>query len=76
MKRIERITRDPAVMAGRPCIRGMRVTVSTILNLLAAGHSIDEILQAYPYLEREDIHAALAYAAWRTDESEAPLSAE
>lgn len=76
MKVTERITRDPAVMAGRPCIRGMRVTVSTVLNLLATGHTIDEILQAYPYLEREDIHAALAYAAWRTDESEAPLSAE
>lgn len=76
MKRIERITHDPAVMAGRPCIRGLRVTVSTILNLLSAGRSIDEVLQAYPYLEREDIHAALAYAAWRTDESEVPLSAE
>jgi uncharacterized protein (DUF433 family) len=76
MRLSERITRDPAVMAGRPCIRGMRVTVSTILNLLATQHGIEEILRAYPYLERDDIHAALAYAAWRTDESEAPLGAE
>jgi uncharacterized protein (DUF433 family) len=76
MKLIDRITHDPAVMAGRPCVRGMRVTVSTILNLLAAGHAVDDILRAYPYLERDDIQAALAYSAWRTDESEVPLSAQ
>jgi len=70
---LQRITRDPAVMGGRPCIRGMRVTVGTIVGLLAAGHSHQEILQAYPYLESDDIRAALSYAAWRTEEVELPL---
>ena len=60
-------------MGGRPCVRGMRVTVGTILGLLASGHVVEEILHAYPYLEREDIQAALAYAAWRTEEVELPL---
>ena len=58
-----RITFDPQVMGGKACIRGLRVTVSTILGLLAAGKSNDEILEAYPYLERADILEALAYAA-------------
>lgn len=62
-------------MGGRPCIRGMRVTVGTIVGLLAAGRSEAEILEAYPYLEREDIAAALAYAAWRSQEIEVPLKA-
>ncbi len=74
MELLTRITHDPAVMGGRPCIRGMRVTVSTVLGLLASGHSVDEILRAYPYLERDDIQAALAYAAWRTEEVEIPLT--
>lgn len=60
MQTIERITLNPKIMGGKPCIRGMRVTVGTILGLLAAGHSEDRILQAYPYLEREDIRQALA----------------
>jgi uncharacterized protein (DUF433 family) len=63
MRNLDRVTRDPEVMSGEPCIRGLRVTVRTILGLLAAGHSEEEILQAYPYLEREDIRAALAYAS-------------
>jgi uncharacterized protein (DUF433 family) len=63
MDLLQRITRDPAVMGGRPCIRGMRVTVGTILGLLAAGRTNEEILQAYPYLEADDIRAALSYAA-------------
>ncbi|MEO8288547.1 MAG: DUF433 domain-containing protein [Chloroflexota bacterium] len=71
---LARITRDPAVMGGKPCIRGMRVTVGTIVGLLASGHSEDDILQAYPYLEREDIREALAYAAWRAEEYELPLA--
>jgi uncharacterized protein (DUF433 family) len=58
-----RITHDVAVMGGRPCVRGMRVTVGTILGLLAAGQSADDVLAAYPYLEEEDIQAALAHAA-------------
>ena len=67
MPRLTRITFNPEVMGGKPCIRGMRVTVGTIVGLLAAGRSADEILKAYPYLEREDIQEALAYAAWRVE---------
>ena len=67
---IERITHDPTVMGGKPCISGLRVTVGTILGLLASGKSRERILQAYPYLEPEDIDAALAYAAWRLEERE------
>jgi uncharacterized protein (DUF433 family) len=70
---IERITHDPAVMGGRPCIRGMRVTVGAVLGLMAAGRSIEEVLDSLPYLEREDVLAALAYAAWRSEEVELPL---
>ena len=73
MDLLQRITRDPAVMGGRPCIRGMRVTVGAIVGLLAAGRTEEEILHAYPYLEPEDIRAALSYAAWRTEEVELPL---
>jgi uncharacterized protein (DUF433 family) len=73
MKKLTRITFDPAVMGGKPCIRGLRVTVGTIVGLIASGHSPEEILQVYPYLEREDITEALAYAAWRVEEIEAPL---
>ena len=72
---IPRITHDPAVMGGKPCIRGLRLTVGTILGLLAAGQTRERILQAYPYLENEDIDAALAYAAWRLEEREEPLVA-
>jgi uncharacterized protein (DUF433 family) len=60
-------------MGGKPCIRGMRVTVGTIVGLLAAGRTEAEILKAYPYLEPEDLRAALAYAAWRAEEMEIPL---
>ena len=74
MQPLDRITRDPNVMGGKPCIRGMRVTVGTILGLLASGHSEVRILQAYPYLELEDIRQALSYATWRVEEIEVPLS--
>ena len=53
----------------------MRITAGTIVGLLAAGRTIEEVLEAYPYLEREDIHAALSYAAWRSEEVELPLRA-
>jgi uncharacterized protein (DUF433 family) len=76
MNLLDRITRDPTVMGGRPCIRGMRVSAGLILGLLAAGHTHDEIIAAYPYVEADDIRAALAYAAWRSEESDAPLSAQ
>jgi uncharacterized protein (DUF433 family) len=75
MPRVDRITFDPQVMGGRPCIRNMRVTVGTIVGLIAAGRSEQEILQAYPYLEPEDLRAALTYAAWRAEERELPLVA-
>lgn len=74
MDLLRRITLDPEVMGGRPCIRGMRVTVGTIVGLLASGRTHEEILRAYPYLEPEDIQAALSYAAWRTEEAELPLT--
>jgi uncharacterized protein (DUF433 family) len=71
---LSRITMDPAVMGGKACIRGLRVTVGTILGLLAARRTRDEILRAYPYLEPEDIDQALAYAAWRVEEREVDLA--
>ena len=73
MKQLARITLDPEVMGGKPCIRGLRVTVGTVVGLLASRHSTAEILRAYPYLEEEDIHEALAYSAWRVEEVELPL---
>jgi uncharacterized protein (DUF433 family) len=75
MSRLDRITRDPDVMGGKPCIRGLRVTVGMVLGLLAAGHGEDQVLEAYPYLEAEDIRQALAYAAWRVEEQEVPVGA-
>lgn len=74
MTSFDRITIDPSVMGGKACIRGMRVTVGLVVGLLAAGRSRAEILEAYPYLEREDIDQCLAYAAWRLEEREVPLS--
>jgi uncharacterized protein (DUF433 family) len=75
MKNLERITFDPNVMGGKPCIRGLRVTVGTIVGLIATGYSKDDILESYPYLEEDDIREALAYAAWRVEEMELPLVA-
>ena len=74
MNDLPRITSSPKVMGGKPCIRGMRVTVSTVVGLVATGHSTKEILELYPYLEEEDIRQALEYAAWRTGEVEVPLA--
>lgn len=73
MNNLTRITFDPEVMGGKPCIRGLRVTVGTVVGLMASGYSPDDILKAYPYLELEDIYEALAYAAWRVEEIEVPL---
>jgi uncharacterized protein (DUF433 family) len=67
---LDRITCNPLIMGGKPCIRGLRVTVGTILGLLAAGQSRERILKAYPYLESEDIDAALAYAAKHPEQRE------
>jgi uncharacterized protein (DUF433 family) len=74
MKPLDRIKLDPAVMGGKACIRGLRVTVGMVVGLLAAGRSREEILKAYPYLEPEDIDQALSYAAWRVEEREVPLA--
>lgn len=74
MTSFSRITFDPAVMGGKACIRSLRVTVGTVLGLLAAGRTEREILEAYPYLEREDINQCLAYAAWRLEERDVPLA--
>ena len=68
-----RIAQDPAVMGGKPCIRGRRVTVGAIVGEIGAGRSIDELLSDYPYLEREDILEALRFAAWRMQEREVDL---
>ena len=73
MLQLTRITRNPSVMGGKPCIRGMRVTVGTVVGLVAAGRTRDEILREYPYLEAEDIAEALSYATWRAEEVEVPL---
>lgn len=72
---LDRITFDPNVMGGKPCIRGMRVTVGTIVGLVATGKSFDELLVIYPYLEKGDIQQALSYAAWRSEEIEVPFLA-
>ena len=74
MEPLKRITLDPAVMGGKPCIRGLRVTVGTVVGLLATGRSTEQILDDYPYLEEADIREALAYAAWRVEEVEYPIS--
>lgn len=70
MEPLTRITIDPQVMGGKPCVRGMRVTVGTIVGLIACGKTIDDVTTEYPYLEREDILEALSYAAWRAEEKE------
>ena len=73
MREFDRITLDPQVMGGKPCIRGMRITVGTVVGLVAAGHAQEEILKLYPYLDAEDITQALSYAAWRVEEIDIPL---
>ena len=74
MKQLKRITLAPNVMGGKPCIKGVRITVGTIIGLLASGYSNAEILKMYPYLVEEDLKEALAYAAWRSEEFEVPLA--
>ena len=74
MPKLSRIQIRPEVMGGKPCIRGTRVTVGTVVGLVASGRSVDEILDAYPYLEQEDIQQALSYAAWRSEEVEVELA--
>jgi len=75
MNDFTRITQNPAVMGGKPCIRGLRVTVGMIVGQIGAGQSIDQLLADYPYLQREDVLEALRYAAWRAQEREIDLAA-
>jgi uncharacterized protein (DUF433 family) len=74
MDQLNRITQQPEVMGGKACIRGMRVTVGMVVGQIGAGHTIEELLTDYPYLEREDILQALRYAAWRAEEREVFLA--
>lgn len=74
MRQLKRISVSPQVMGGKPCIRDLRVTVGTIVGLIGAGRTMEDVLEAYPYLEREDILEALSYAAWRSEEIEVVLA--
>ena len=74
MEGLNRITRDPAVMGGKACVRGMRVTVGMIVGQIGSGRSVEELLGDYPYLEREDVMQALRYAAWLAEEREVQLA--
>lgn len=74
MRQFDRISHDPKIMGGKPIIRGMRVTVGMVVGQLGAGVTIDELLDDYPYLEREDVMQALQYAAWRVGEREAEIA--
>jgi uncharacterized protein (DUF433 family) len=74
MPQLDRITQDPGIMGGKPCIRGLRVTVGMVVGQVGAGRGIDDLLGDYPYLEREDILQALRYAAWRSEEREIILA--
>jgi uncharacterized protein (DUF433 family) len=74
METLDRITTNPEVMGGKPCVRGLRVTVGTVVGLVAAGKTTADILELYPYLEEEDVRQALTYAAWRAEEIELPLT--
>jgi uncharacterized protein (DUF433 family) len=71
----QRITRDPAVMGGKPCIRGMRVTVGMIVGQLGSGRSMEDLLIDYPYIERDDILEAMRYAAWLAEAREIDVAA-
>jgi uncharacterized protein (DUF433 family) len=73
MRTLDRITIDPEVMGGRPCILGKRITVNIIVRLIASKHSREEVIRLYPFLEDEDITQALQYAAWRSNEEEVPI---
>jgi len=74
MRQLNRIKVNPQVMGGKPCIRNLRVTVGTLVGLIGAGRTLEEVLEAYPYLEREDVLQALSYAAWRAEEVEVSLA--
>ncbi|MDR0882531.1 MAG: DUF433 domain-containing protein [Candidatus Adiutrix sp.] len=70
MEQLDRISHQADIMGGKPCIRGTRVTVGLILSQIGAGHSVEDILTDYPYLQRDDILQAVRYAAWLSEERE------
>jgi len=72
--RLDRISIEPTVMGGKPCVRGTRVTVGTLVGLFAAGHDMGRVLALYPYLSEPDVRQALSYAAWRSEEQELILT--
>ena len=72
MQGFDRITFNPGQMGGRACIRGMRVTVGMVVAQIGSGQSVEQVLAAFPYLEREDVLEALRYAAWRVEEQDMP----
>lgn len=74
MSTLDRITQQPDVMGGKPCIRGLRVTVGMVVGQIGAGRSVDALLADYPYLEHEDVLQALRYAAWRAEEREVQIA--
>ncbi len=74
METLTHITHDPNIMGGKPCIRGLRVTVGAVVGMVASGHSPSDIVRLYPYLTADDVREALAYAAWRVEEIEVPLA--
>jgi uncharacterized protein (DUF433 family) len=74
MRQLDRISIDPAIMGGKPCVRGTRITVGLIVGMVASEMAYDEILSEYPHLTQEDILQALAYAAWRAEEREVSIS--
>jgi uncharacterized protein (DUF433 family) len=76
MAQLDRITSDPAILGGKACLRGMRISVALVVNLCADGMSFDEILAEYPDLEPEDIRQALQYAAWAADRTTLPARME
>ena len=76
MEPFDRITQNPAMMGGKACIRGMRLTVGMVVGQIGSGSSVDDLLAEYPYLEREDVLQSLRYAAWRAEEREIILAGE
>ena len=73
--KFNRITLDPAKCFGKPCIRGLRMPIASVLNYLSSGMTVDDILKEWPELEKEDIYQALGYAAWVMEERVVPLEA-
>lgn len=73
-RKLDRIVVDPLIMGGKPCVKDTRVTVGTVVGLLAEGHEIARVLQMYPYLQQEDVRQCLSYAAWRSEEQELSLA--